>query len=778
MDNNDRKGNSHRSEVSRRGFLRAAGTAGVATAASASLLSGCSSSPGSNGGRTVVTPGGETPANPFQHGIATGDPLQDRVVFWTRVTYDTALFGDRNLVTLKIYGAADVNNIDGGTATPINTVVVPAIADRDYTVKLDIAGLSSYTTYYYQFETSLGEHDFKSAIGRTKTLAANTAADDLKITDARPNSGGDEKHLRLALVSCSSLAHGFFNAYARLAERPDIDVVLHLGDYIYDYASADVDAPGGAQNDASTPAPAGTEGDEAEYVYGNIRTYEPKHEISSLEDYRSRHAQYKRDADLQELHRQHPMINIWDDHELVDNAYRCLAKNHNTNNGHRFDDEGNPVTEATSATRTDTGGSTTVSEVWVDRAFNAVQSYREWLPIREPQLVGNTLSINGSTVDITAYLDALPNDESRDLFRAQSPIIFRSFDMGSLATAHMLDTRFIGRDVETQGNGQLGGGAGFNSFTPDDTAANAALDTAGEELDCSTADDSTAERARHEDTTPVDNPGTAHTLLGPTQRGWLSSQIRTATTANKRWNLIGQQIMVSPLFLINMGPDTENAYREFLNPDQWDGYLQARSALLDEFENNCLFNDGANQNKNAIVLTGDIHTSWAFDVTREPGVGEINNSLSGLSPVPIPSPPGGTTYNADTGAGARAAEFVCMSVTSPGLPIPDQDIPGVGSVSAANLLQSQNPHLRQADFSRKGYVLLDVRESYVQAQWWTVGREPEQATNQNTHEVLFTHRAVNNGDGDLHVPKGGVGVAEYEPERPNAPALAPQSSQG
>lgn len=766
------KKNKSNAQVSRRGFLKAASGASVAAVATGGVLTGCSSGSG-NGGRTTVNGAGDTPANPFQHGVASGDPLQDRIVFWTRVTYDTVLFGDSQAVTLKIFDASQLSAIESGAATPLSTTVGYASAARDYTIKLDVAGLASYSSYYYQFETTLDGIVFKSPIGRSKTLPANTAADNAKITDARPNGGGDEKHLRIGIVSCSSYAHGFFNAYARLAERPDLDVVMHMGDYIYDYASVDVDAPGGSQNDGTTPPPAGTEGDEAEYVYGRIRVYEPKHEISSLEDYRSRHAQYKRDPDLAELHRQNAMINVWDDHELVDNAYRCLAKNHNVSNGHRFDADGNPQTEGQSADRADTPASSTVSELWVDRAFNAIQAYREWLPIREPELNGNILSINGSTVDITAYLDALPNAASRQLFRTHSPIIFRSFDMGSLASAHMLDTRFIGRDVETQGDGQLGAAAGFSTFTPNDPGAGAALETDGSELDCSTADNSAAEQARHEDVTPVDSEGTAHTLLGPTQRNWLSSQFQATKAQNKRWNLLGQQIMVAPLYLLNSGLTSSLAYREFLNPDQWDGYLAARSALLDEFENNCIYNDGNDNNKNAIVLTGDIHTSWAFDVTRDPGVGDPLNGITGISPVALPSLPSADAYNADTGAGSLAAEFVCMSVTSPGLDLPEQDIPGVGKLSLANLIQTQNPHLRQADFTNKGYVLLDVRESYVQAQWWSVGLEADQAVRNQIHEVLFTHRAANTAAGDLHIAKGGVAAAEYEPERPDAPAFAP-----
>ena len=150
-------------------------------------------------------------------------------------------------------------------------------AARDFTVKVDVTGLEPGTTYYYRFE-SLGA---RSAIGRTRTL---------------PREG--VSRLRLGVVSCSNLPQGYFNAYACLAKRADLDAVLHLGDYIYEYANK-------------------------QYGDGTAlgRIPSPDKEMVALQDYRERHAQYKADPDSQEIHRQHPFIVTWDDHEFTNNAW-------------------------------------------------------------------------------------------------------------------------------------------------------------------------------------------------------------------------------------------------------------------------------------------------------------------------------------------------------------------------------------------------------------------------------------------------------------------------
>lgn len=310
--------------LSRRDFLTQAG----AGAAALPLLTACGSGPmAANGGNG----GGAQPDTDsvFRHGIATGDPLSDRVIFWTRITSEQ----NSVPVELNIYRDPELSQ-------KLTSVQASASAARDYTVKLDVGGLEPATTYYYRF-TAAG---FDSAIGRTRTA---------------PLTGVEQ--LRFGVVSCASAAHGYFNAYRALASRADLDAILHTGDYIYEYGSGQ---------------------------YGDVRPYEPEHEIVSLEDYRTRHAFYKRDPDLMELHRQFPFITTWDDHESADNSYRDGAANHTEG------EEG----------------------VWVERKSWAQQAYDEWMPIRYPQA----------------------GDVNR---------IWRRFPYGNLADIFVLDTRLYDRDI-------------------------------------------------------------------------------------------------------------------------------------------------------------------------------------------------------------------------------------------------------------------------------------------------------------------------------------------
>lgn len=241
---------------------------------------------------------------PFYHGVASGDPLNDAVILWTRVTDDT-LSVDSVLVNWRV-----------GTDTSMSTIVTNgsgyARASKDWTFKVDATGLQPGTWYYYDFE-ALGEY---SIMGRTRTAPV-----------------GDVDSLRFGVVSCSSYEHGYFGAYRHLMDRNDIDCILHLGDYIYEYEV------GGYSNNISG------------------RTYEPANEIITLEDYRIRHSHYKLDEDLRKLHQQYPFIVVWDDHESADNSYHDGAGNHD------------PGTEGP----------------WVDRLGASGQAYHEWLPIRSPQ---------------------------------------------------------------------------------------------------------------------------------------------------------------------------------------------------------------------------------------------------------------------------------------------------------------------------------------------------------------------------------------------------------
>jgi alkaline phosphatase D len=212
----------------------------------------------------------------FVHGVASGDPLADRVVLWTRIS-DTS--GDVS-VEWVIAGDPDLQRVvRSGTAS--------TGPEHDWTVHVDVDGLDAATTYHYGLRAR-GRH---SPVGRTRTLPAGSA-----------------DHLRLAMVSCAKFNAGFFNAYARIAEHDDLDFVLHLGDYIYEASN--------------TPPKSQTPGADIG------RPLEPRHECRTLEDYRTRYAQYRRDPDLQALHRAHVVVATLDDHELADGAWAGGATEH------------------------------------------------------------------------------------------------------------------------------------------------------------------------------------------------------------------------------------------------------------------------------------------------------------------------------------------------------------------------------------------------------------------------------------------------------------------
>jgi len=240
----------------------------------------------------------------FAHGVASGDPLADRVILWTRVTATGN--GDVD-VGWEIAEESDF-------ARPLASGTVRTGAASDFTLKVDATGLVANRSYYYRF----GCLGALSPVGRTKTLPTGTVS-----------------RVRFAVFSCSNYPTGYFNVYADAAQFNDIDVGLHLGDYIYEYAAAGY----ASQNAASMG-----------------RVSKPANEIITLSDYRQRYQQYRTDPDLQAVHARMPFITVWDDHELSNDTWTGGAENHD------------PATEG----------------LWAARRQMAIQAYHEWMPIRLP----------------------------------------------------------------------------------------------------------------------------------------------------------------------------------------------------------------------------------------------------------------------------------------------------------------------------------------------------------------------------------------------------------
>ncbi|MEH6487569.1 alkaline phosphatase D family protein [Hyphomonas oceanitis] len=289
------------SAVTRRGLLGAAATGALSLAACAK--------PATNA-LAPTAPAYEGDVS-FDHGVASGDPLPTKMILWTRVTPKSG--------TGPIPVRFDVFAADN-SETPLITGMTSAEASHDFCVKVDVAGLSPATVYTYRFTALTSAGDIASPEGRTRTTAASGTTP-----------------VRLGVVSCSNWQFGYFNAYKALAAEPDLDAIIHLGDYLYEYG---VDGYGSKTAEALG------------------RLHEPTTEIVSLDDYRKRHAQYKTDPNLQAAHAAAPWICTWDDHESTNDSYRTGAENHNPDKG-----EGE----------------------WSDRKLRAIQAYFEWMPMREPE---------------------------------------------------------------------------------------------------------------------------------------------------------------------------------------------------------------------------------------------------------------------------------------------------------------------------------------------------------------------------------------------------------
>ncbi len=573
---------------------------------------------GASGAAAACAPSVDTPPYDgpvaFNHGVASGDPKQDRVVIWTRVSPEQSGDVPVRWILARNRELTDV----------VKTGVVATGTARDYTVKVDVTGLRPGAPYFYGFRAGAAE----SPIGRTSTLPR-----------------GNAEVARIAVVSCASYSHGFFNAYESLAQRDDIDLVVHLGDYIYEY---------------------GLNGYGGDVALRLGRVPAPEVECLRLSDYRARHAQYKLEAELQAAHAIAPWVVVWDDHEIANDTFATGAQNHNEGEGQ-----------------------------FAARKQAALQAYYEWMPIRDPEAgrafeainrsfdYGNLFSLIMLETRLLARTE--PLDYTRDMPIMRQRWNFTSPTLAVALRDHEADTpgmqrlpaiyEEVGQEMRPvldwrragpmlatlQGGGALP--AGFY-FAPDTAAIDAIL--------------AAPERQ----------------IVGAVQEQWLTEELTRSKQSGATWQVIGNQVLMAPLLApdVSRTPAPVAAALEqllpgvtellkltkfpfTLNPDSWDGYPAARARVLASLRANA---------GNALVITGDTHTAWANEI-------------------------------ADT-EGRVAVELGTTSITSPSQS--DAFVPGGIDFDAG--VRARNPHVKYADGTKRGYLVLTLSRQEALAEFFGV----------------------------------------------------------
>lgn len=483
---------------------------------------------------------------PFLHGVASGDPLPDRVIIWTRVTVANP---DKNIrVHWEISPDIDFRYI-------INSGYVTTNENKDYTVKVDADKLQESTTYYYRFKL----YNTYSVIGKTRTS---------------PKSSDEIENLRFAIVSCSNYQAGYFNAYQNIANRSDIDAVIHLGDYIYEYKK------GGYGYSSNRPD----------------RGHEPQHEIVTLEDYRVRYSFYRLDPNLQDIHQQHPFITVWDDHEFANDAYMDGAENHS-------DDEGD----------------------WNLRKSNAKKAYFEWLPVREnkedsnriyrkisygklvdlfmidTRIEGRTKQINNHNNSNSKKFLAFSKSQKNKLNWAVNHMVENSFNDNLDYNEKIKISNYISRALKTETNHSLVNSKTINPFS---------IKELNEIKDILNKAEKNLKKK-----SLIKNRQTlsSSSILGDEQKSWLKNNLKKSSAT---WKIIGNQVMMTPFGLkINrfskswysfLIPKWMKKWHQ-LNKDDWNLYTNEKNEILDFIQNNV---------NNVAILTGDIHMMFASEVER------------------------------------------------------------------------------------------------------------------------------------------------------------------
>ena len=486
----------------------------------------------------------------FNHGVASGDPLADRVVIWTRATPSEAI--PRVMVGWEIAE-------DPAFKKLAQRGFFFTAEDRDYTVKADVKGLKPGTEYFYRFHAG----KTYSPVGRTRTLPEGTVHD-----------------VVLAFVTCALYPAGYFNAYDHIAKLDRVDAVVELGDYYYEYGARENDyamAIGRKLNRIPVPA----------------------HDTVTLADYRTRHALYKSDPDLQAAHAHAPWICVWDDHETANDSWVGGAENHD------------PKTEGP----------------WITREQAALKAYYEWMPIREP--------------------------EPGRAFEA----INRSFQFGDLATLIMVETRLVARSRQLEY--ERPGDIPLAVYDSTDPASRKQVTDPAKIAEVMSAVKAGSPPPAPYIIGPdvkalydlIDDP--ERQMLGARQEEWIKLEVAKSASSGKPWQIFGNQVVMARF----QGPDIQGAmggpekiaamaaklppalgsrlekFATFfsfdipMDLDGWDGYPAARERMYDAIKAS---------NANAIVVSGDSHAAWVNQLYDQAGTTRVAAEF-GVTSVTSPS---------------------------------------------------------------------------------------------------------------------------------------------
>ncbi|MEO1488820.1 MAG: alkaline phosphatase D family protein [Pseudomonadota bacterium] len=498
----------------------------------------------------------------FTHNVASGEPGANQVLLWTRYVGES-----ETKLEWQIATSADFSSV-------VSEGSVSASPSRDWCVKTMAQGLAPDSWYFFRFMAPDGT---MSPVGRTRTLPQ-----------------GPTSKFRMAVFSCANYGFGHFNAYAHAVEANDVDLAVHLGDYIYEYGE-------------------GTYPSKSQVNPG--RDLEPDNEILTLADYRLRYATYRADPDLQRMHQVLPMISVWDDHESANDSWENGAENHD------------PATEGS----------------WAKRKAIAEQVYREWMPISDAP--------------------------------------YAAYDVGDLATLFRIDTRLEGREEQFSVEKVLKGKA-----DPEAMAASLNTFATGDYLD--------PERQ----------------MLGAAQEEWLGAGLAASTARGATWQVLVQQVLIgkqkAPSALFESVPDGLPDYlaRRLQagklaraaglpsNMDAWDGYPAARDRL---------FELSLEADANLVVLAGDTHNAWNFDLAH-------NGNAVGV-------------------------EFGTPGVTSPGL---ESYLAMIPPAVLAGALVAENEELVWADTSQRGYMAIELTPGAATTEWRFLSGIKQRST-----KLAGTHRA-------------------------------------